>query len=641
MAVYKTTTAARPGSTNQPVLKWRSRLSRPLANGIQTLIRRTSIRRKIVCGYALALSIAAVGTVTGQVLGNFYTQQALQRLDHEQDEGQLLSSLKIAVLKAQSQQQQLTIVIREPRLFEQKRFEFLARAYEIDFLLSKLRDLTEKSSRQSSSHELEINQFLRTHDRTLENYNQKLGMLLEKVGSLPLADKNLPGAQQALWRFTSSEAALKLTRFSEELARFVELSYREQNQAEAALERAEALRGWLTNVSLLLSVILAAALALQISRSISQPLETVTQIAQRVTKESNFDLQAPVMTRDEVGVLATSLNSLIQSVAGQTRELELARQHLEKRVADRTEELSHKNQQLQQAHDELNQALQDLQHAQTQLIHAEKMSSLGRMVASIAHEINNPVSFIYGNLNPASDYVQDLLKLVFLYQQQYPEPTAATRAQLEAMEFDFLVEDLPKLLTSMKLGAERLRQLVLSLRNFSRLDEAELKATNLHEGMDNILLFLNRRLHSAITVTKAYGNLPLIECYPAQLNQVFMNILDNAIDALLSVTDHGSKQIVISTEALHANAVRVRIWNSGPEIPAAIQSKLFDPFFTTKPVGQGTGLGLAICYQIIEKHQGKIELHSASDQGTEFVITLPTQHPQVSFQPGSRLQGSG
>jgi signal transduction histidine kinase len=193
-----------------------------------------------------------------------------------------------------------------------------------------------------------------------------------------------------------------------------------------------------------------------------------------------------------------------------------------------------------------------------------------------------------------------------------------------------LGEDLPKMLSSMKMGTDRIRQIVLSLRNFSRLDEAAMKSVDIHEGIDSTLLILNSRLKQGIEITKKYGDLPLVECYPAQLNQVFMNILSNAIDALLEQVEQPVKQIVIHTETVtpenNIPSVLVRICDNGPGVPPEIRAKLFEAFFTTKPVGKGTGLGLAICYQIVEKHGGRIEVISQVGQGTEFAIALPIQH---------------
>jgi len=337
----------------------------------------------------------------------------------------------------------------------------------------------------------------------------------------------------------------------------------------------------------------------------------VTQVARSITQESNFDLRSPVTTEDEVGSLATSLNQLVQWVSDYTHELEQARQTLEERVEERTQELE--------------KALQNLQQTQAQLIQTEKMSSLGLLVSGIAHEINNPINFIHGNLLYTNQYSQELLALLDLYQQQYPNPEPTIQTQIEVIDLDFLKDDLPKILSSMEMGTDRIQKIVRSLRNFSRLDEAEIKAVDIHEGIDNTLLILNHRLKQGIEVSNKYGDLPLVPCYPAKLNQVFMNILANAIDALISDNSQSIKQIVIQTQRVTHHEIRIGIWNSGSGIPSNIKDKLFDPFFTTKPIGKGTGLGLTICHQIIEEHNGKIEVISEPGQGTEFAIALPLQ----------------
>lgn len=300
-------------------------------------------------------------------------------------------------------------------------------------------------------------------------------------------------------------------------------------------------------------------------------------------------------------------------------------QELEQRVEDRTAELS--------------QALHNLQQAQIQLIQSEKLSSLGQLVAGVAHEINNPVNFIYGNLMHISEYSENLLKFAHLFQAHYPQPVPALQEQMDEMDIEFLLEDMPKLVGSMKLGVERIRQIVLSLRNFSRLDEAEFKAVDIHEGMDSTLLILHNRLkarpdHPEIQIIKEYGELPLIECYAGQLNQVFMNILSNAIDALESYDSQRSpeaarakpSQIVIHTEITEEQLVSIKIRDNGAGIPEAVRNRLFDPFFTTKPIGKGTGLGLSISHQIItEKHHGEIGCVSELGHGAEFWIKLPIQ----------------
>ncbi|WP_414519607.1 ATP-binding protein [Nostoc sp. PCC 9305] len=368
-----------------------------------------------------------------------------------------------------------------------------------------------------------------------------------------------------------------------------------------------------------------------ISRTITRPLKAVTHVAQRVTQESNFDLQAPVTTEDEVGILAISFNQLIQQVkvllAEQyeaNQKLEVYSQTLESKIEERTQALRQKN-------IVLKQTLQELRLTQSQLIQKEKMSSLGQLVAGIAHEINNPVNFIYGNLKHTDDYTQQLLWLLQLYQKYYPYPEPEIQNAKEEADIEYLTEDLPKMLTSMKIGASRIREIVLSLRIFSRLDEAEFKIADIHEGIDSTLLILQYRLKSQshrpqITVIKDYGEIPKIQCFAGQLNQVFMNILANAIDALEEAFQNGlCPEPIIRISSTQVNeTVVVHIADNGTGIPEAIQSHLFDPFFTTKPVGKGTGMGLSISYQIItEKHGGSLQCISLPEQGAEFVITIP------------------
>ncbi|BAY77453.1 multi-sensor signal transduction multi-kinase [Nostoc linckia NIES-25] len=283
---------------------------------------------------------------------------------------------------------------------------------------------------------------------------------------------------------------------------------------------------------------------------------------------------------------------------------------------------------------ELEQYLDKLQKTQAQLVQTEKMSSLGQLVAGIAHEINNPVNFIFGNLNHANEYTQDVLRLLELYQKHYPLPNPEIQEEAQAIDLEFLLEDLPKLLSSMRVGADRIRKIVASLRTFSRMDEAERKAVNIHDGIDSTLMILQHRLktkseYPAIEITKDYGNLPEIECYAGELNQVFMNVLSNAIDALEeSLVKNPEKManpsISIHTEQVDAHQVEIRIADNGLGMPESVRRRLFDPFFTTKPVGKGTGMGLSISYQIItEKHGGLLYCQSEPNQGAEFIIRIP------------------
>lgn len=265
------------------------------------------------------------------------------------------------------------------------------------------------------------------------------------------------------------------------------------------------------------------------------------------------------------------------------------------------------------------------------------MSSLGQMVAGVAHEINNPVSFIAGNLRYANQYIDDLLDLITVYQGQYPQLNTTIAAKTKSIELEYLCEDLPKLMASMKVGSERITDIVLGLRNFSRLDEAKIKSVDIHEGIDNTLMIMNHQLTLSdklpdIQIVKEYGKLPKVSCYVNQLNQVFMNILNNAIYALKENMQYWQSTtkiptIQIKTLVVDNERVLISIKDNGPGMKSEVKEQIFNPFFTTKPVGQGTGLGLSISYQIaVEKHQGKLSCISALGKGTEFKIEIPIQN---------------
>jgi signal transduction histidine kinase len=319
---------------------------------------------------------------------------------------------------------------------------------------------------------------------------------------------------------------------------------------------------------------------------------------------------------------------------------------------------------LQEQNTLLQDALFDLKQAQTQMIQNEKMASLGQLVAGIAHEINNPISFIYGNLPPAIEYIHDLLNLIDAYQQDFPKPTPRIENIVNNLDLNYLKEDLLNIMDSMGRGADRIRQIILSLRNFSRLDQSEIKRVDIHEGIDSTLLILQHRLRETpgrpqIEVIKEYGQLPLVNCYPGQLNQVFLHLLNNAIDALQeggkyeivgsekeSIPPESAKEafsgisqemlrpyplpkIRICTELKNANTVKIRIADNGIGILESVRSRLFDPFVTTKPTGSGMGLGLAISYQIVvQQHKGKLLCCSSPRQGAEFAIEIPVRQPQ-------------
>ncbi|MEA5625038.1 sensor histidine kinase [Nostoc sp. UHCC 0251] len=380
-----------------------------------------------------------------------------------------------------------------------------------------------------------------------------------------------------------------------------------------------------TQISILLcfgALIVATTIGIFTSRRIADPILRLNQTTQAI---AFGDLEQTLQEGNihELNTLAHSFNHM----AGQLREsfiaLENSNAELEARVEERTVELK--------------TAMGELQRTQAQVLQSEKMSSLGQLVAGIAHEINNPVNFIHGNITYLDEYTQNLLQMIYLYQKRYSSHDPEIQALAEEIDLEFLIEDLQKILPSMKMGTERIRNIVRSLRNFSRMDEADFKAVDIHEGIESTLLILQHRLKDkpdrpAIEVVKNYGNLPQVECYPGQLNQVLMNVLVNAMDALDELDikrtsqqiEENPSQITIRTSVVDSQSIEIAIADNAQGIPESVQSRIFDPFFTTKPVGKGTGMGMAISYQIItEKHGGKLLCFSSLGQGTNFIIQVP------------------
>ncbi len=588
---------------------------------------RVSIAKKISYGYFLAILIALLGSSIGLIIGDSHQKKAQELLRQAYTQQNLILELEKAVLEMRSHPQRLVTVLGDSIWFEYETSKFFGDVDKVKKIINDLENFINEYPNNIAADPTAFKKLLNTYKTATDDYIKVTKVVWQIIEPASLPASEIPEAQQQILTFTKNsktiEISLEFDSVSESFNQIIKKAEEQKIRAIYKLNEAENLRLQIIITSMIIAVITAIFLGFYTSRQIARPLEWVNQVAQKVTKQSDFKLIAPVLTNDEVGSLATSLNQLVQWVGEYTQQLETARQTLEQRVEERTQELT--------------KTLDELKQTQAHLIQSEKMSSLGQLVAGLAHEINNPINFIYGNIEYATQYNLNLLKLVELYQQHYPNTEPSIKDQIDNMDLEFIYEDLPQILASMKMGAERIKQIVLSLRNFSRLDESEKKEVDIHEGIDNTLLILNNRLKKGIFLQKKYGELPLIECYPAQLNQVFMNLFTNAIDAVTDVkwqewaTGHLEQNkpiptIVIKTENLEGELIRVTIWNNGPAILPEIKSKLFDPFFTTKPVGQGTGLGLSISYQIIQKHQGTIQVLSQPETGTEFVVTLPKSY---------------
>ncbi len=355
-----------------------------------------------------------------------------------------------------------------------------------------------------------------------------------------------------------------------------------------------------------------------VSKLIVFRITFMTEVTQKIASQ-NLWVQLPVYYNDELDRLAHSFNIM-------SNKLQEKEENMDNKLKTKVEQLE--------------ETLQELHLTQAQLIQSEKMSSLGQMIAGIAHEFNNPVNFIYANIQPAIDYVEDLLDVINVYREDCPESTQTISETHLDIDLDFVVKDFRSLLTSIKSGAERISTIVRSLRTFSRLDESGVKLININENLDSTLLILQHRIHETIQagtipkreikIIKDYKRSPWLTCDPGQLNQVFLNLINNAIDALddlrLDTANPKIPQIVFKIDCTNRSSVQITISDNGCGITEEVQDKIFDPFFTTKPIGSGTGLGLSISYSIIvNRCGGTLKCHSTPGVGTEFIIELPLE----------------
>jgi len=554
-----------------------------LLNLLQKSFYRLSIRQKIFCGYGLAGGITVLGTILGVVIGEHHFQPARQKAIAANQEGYLLTNLQGALLEIEVHEKEFIPILVQQQGLQQEIFELTERMQAAKTLSSQLAEFSQASSQK------DLQDFVHRYDDQLGNYLDKLNSLNQAIIQLNTHPGEIAQAQELIWSFSQSQTAYNYHKYTQDLSELARTVIQREQAADFAYDQAVTLQVEIMLISRLLSVAMATIMVLYTSKLIAQPINAVTDLAQKVTQENNFDLQVPVITQDEIGSLANSLNQLIQQV-----------KHLLEAQAAET---------------------------QTKLIQSEKMSSLGRMLAGIAHEINNPVNFISGNLVHAQNYFADLLTLIHTYKEQIPDPPTQILELEEQMDLAFLEVDLPKLFNSIMIGVDRTKEIVRGLKDFSRVDEGLPQTVDIHNCLDSTLLILNNRLKKGISVVRSYGEIPVISGYPGLLYQVFMNLLSNASDALdekLSDYPDFSPEIKIVTEREGSDWIVVRITDNGPGIAPENLHKIFEMFFTTKARGIGTGLGLAISYQIIvEKHQGKINCYSELNQGTEFAIALP------------------
>lgn len=596
-----------PNSTKPSVFKSTMQYTLSLPQrGLTAWLSRLRVERKIAAGYIIVLTVAIAGSTLGFIWGEIHQQQAWQAQDQAHTEIELYRRLQTVVLQTRTHQQQLIALADDFPAFATEYEQILDYQATLTATWIELEAFDLQSVKRHANDEVHVHHlphFLNTYQGVPPAYFEQLATLVAGFGPTP-SPAEVAMMRVALMEFTNSPLTLHFDAISDELVELVNHARVEKAAIEARLEDLHQLRLYWLVGSVGLSILIAVIWTIFASQAIAQPLEEVTKVAKAVTEDGDFERQAVVKTADEVGTVAITLNQLIQYVKHLLAEQKAA--------------------------------------TAQQLLASEKMSSLGRMVAGVAHEINNPVNFIHGNLVHAHNYIDDLFQLLEAYERVLAHIPLDLQAEIqetaEELDQEFLKTDLPKLLQSMQVGADRTRQIVLSLRNFSRLDDVNPHGVDIHACLDSTLLILNNRIKKGVDVVKHYGKLPSIEGYSGSLYQVFMNILSNALDALEEQMER-RPQITLTTERRGGDQVAIAITDNGHGIEPENLENIFKTFFTTKPEGVGTGLGLAISHQIVvEKHQGSLTCTSEVGKQTTFTVLLPIRLSSFAQSAGDTTE---
>jgi signal transduction histidine kinase len=568
-------------------LQWRTKR-------IQSWLNQLSVGSKIAIGYILSLGITIGGATAGILMSNQYENHIHKLTEDIVEELQLVSDLKVNFMRVVIHQHGIAVSLQDPEQFqdEYQELKFHESIFNQSWL--KFNESYKQGKSNERDDELELINILKKEYKDdlipyLESFNQIIENLDIESITTRESQENQKKISLKLHRFHDESE-----NFSETLSKLNQVLALEAKETEEILNKVQFIHNMIIFSSIFMSVLVALFLSKYIIRKISIPIQDLTLFTQEVTQYSNFNIQLPVKSQDEIGYLTQSFNHLITQVNYLLEEQEKS--------------------------------------AQAQLIQNEKLSSLGQMVAGIAHEINNPVSCISGNISYLIEYTDNLLELIHTYQQEITHPTEIITEKIEGIELDYIEEDLPKLLQAIQVSAERTQDIATSLKNFSRLDESRPKIIDIHDCLESSILILKSRLKQGIEVQKIYGEIPFIEGYFSSLSQVFINLINNAIDALIE-QKIANPTITIITETLDSEKIAIRLADNGPGISAENQQKIFESFFTTKPVNVGTGLGLAISRQIIEqKHHGSLQCQSQLGKGTEFQIILPKKQSSQMTQ---------